>query len=172
MKVAVAAFSLITVIPALLAGQSLPQHPAELATLAKEFRQWNSQTAANTGDYGARLAAQKKGVADFRQRLEALAVDSWSAHAKVDYLVLRSEIDQLDFDLRVIREESRNPDFYVTEAVRAVTRHIGGRYQASPGVPVPYDTTRATAIIDGLKKTPDHRRAGSDVADRGRWRDG
>ena len=154
MKAVVAALSLITVIPALLAGQNAPQHPAELARLVKEFRQWNSQASTNTTDYGARVAAQKKGVADFRQRLEALAVDSWPAHAKVDYLVLRSEIDQLDFDLRVIREESRNPDFYVTEAVRAVTRHIGGRYQTGPGVPVPYDSTRATAIIEGLKRTP------------------
>lgn len=135
------------------AGQSASQHPAELAALVKEFRQWRSQMNETT-DLAARVAAQKKGVLDFRKRLEALPVDSYSPHGKVDFLVLRSEIDGLDFDLRIIREESRNPDFYVSEAAREVTRHIGGRYQTAPGVAVPYDTRRASAIISALRSTP------------------
>lgn len=131
-----------------------PQHPAELVSLAKSFRDWRSQSSRETADYGARVAAQRKGVADFRQKLEALNIDAWSTHAKVDMLVLRAEIDDLGFDLDVIRQVSRNPDFYITEAASDVTRHLGGRYQSGPGVPVPYDAARATAIVDALNATP------------------
>jgi hypothetical protein len=153
--VAVALFCLVVVAPQSAAAQgSAPQHPAEIAGLAKEFRQWRSQVAEDVTKLGARAAAEQKGAADFKRRLEALKIDGWSPHAKVDYLVLRSEVDALDFDLRVIREVSRNPDFYVSEAARTVSRHIGGRYQTGPGVVAPYDAARATAILDALKQTP------------------
>src|SRR5690606_14034228 len=107
-----------------------------------------------TTDYAARAAKQRQGVADFKRRLENLPADRWPVHAKVDYLVLRSEMDDLDFDLRIIRQITRNPDFYVTEAARSVSRHIGGRYQTGPGVPVPYDAKRASAIVAALRNTP------------------
>ena len=68
--------------------------------------------------------------------------------------MLRSEIDDLDFDLRVVRQVSRNPDFYTTEAVERVYHLIGGRYQSGPGVTVPYDAKRAAAIIQALNDTP------------------
>jgi hypothetical protein len=143
----------ILLVPGTVLGQAAEHHPADLAQLVKEFRDWRSRTA-ETSALGARVIEQKRGVAEYRRRLEALPVDSWTAHAKVDYLVLRSEMDNLDFDLRIIREESRNPDYYVTAAARAVSRHIGGRYQTGPGVPVPYDATRAAAILAALKQTP------------------
>ena len=129
-------------------------HPPALVELTKTFRDWRSKTSADTADYGGRVVAQRKGVADFRQKLEALKTEGWSTHAKVDYLVLRSEIDDLGFDLDVIRQPSRNPDFYTTEAVTAVSRNIGGRYQSAPGVTVPYDAKRAAAIVDALNATP------------------
>lgn len=153
--IAAALFCLLVSAPHPAAAQAgSPQHPAELAQLAKEFRQWRSQVAADAADFGAQAAAEKKGLAEFKSRLGALPVDKWSPHVKVDYLVVRSEMDSLDFDLRVIREVSRNADFYITEAARAVSRHIGGRYQTGPGVASPYDAARATAIVEALKRTP------------------
>ncbi len=148
-----ALLGVILLLPGTVLGQTTEQHPADLAQLVKEYREWHSRTAAQTSDIGARLIEQKRGVADYRRRVEALSVNAWTPHAKVDYLVLRSELDNLDFDLRIIREESRNPDYYVTAAARAVSRNIGGRYQTSPGVPVPYDAKRAAAILDALKQT-------------------
>lgn len=139
--------------PVLTRAQA-PQHPAELVSLSKAFRDWRSQSSGETADYGARVAAQRTGVAEYRQKIDALNIDAWSTHAKVDMLVLRSEVDDLGFDLDVIRQASRNPDFYVTEAANAVYRHVGGRYQSGPGVPVPYDAARATAIITALNATP------------------
>lgn len=140
-------------VPAVVAAQTAEQHPAALVQLAKEFRDWRRTTAA-TSDFGAQVTEQNRGVADYRRRLEALTADGWSPHARVDLLVLRSEINNLDFDLRVIREVSRNPDFYVDAAARSVSRHIGGRYQTGPGVTVPYDAKRAGAIVEALQATP------------------
>ena len=152
-KIAIALMIVCPTAPA-FAQTAPPAHPQELVTLTKAFRDWRTQTNGDTADYGARVAAQRKGVTDFRQKLDALKPESWPTHAKVDYLVLRSEIDDLGFDLEVIRQVSRNPDFYITEAANAVSRHIGGRYQSGPGIPVPYDAARATAIIDALNGTP------------------
>lgn len=151
---AVAVLVLLLIGSPQVAAQTGPSHPSALVQLAKEFRAWRSQTSSEITDYGARVVAQRKGLVDFQRRLQALPADSWAVHAKVDYLVLRSEMDDLDFDLRVIRQVSRNPDFYVTEAVRAVTQHIGGRYQTGPGVTVPYEEERAAAIVAALEATP------------------
>jgi hypothetical protein len=63
-------------------------------------------------------------------------------------------MDELDFDLRVIRQVSRNPDFYTTEAVQRVARRVGGRYQGAPGITVPYDANRAESIVKALNDTP------------------
>ena len=144
----------ICLLPATVSAQSAEQHPADLAQLAEDFRAWRAKTSEGAAGFGALVTEQKRGVAAHRARLDKLPVSSWSPHAKVDFLVLRSEMDDLDFDLRVIRQPSRNPDFYVTAATRSVTRHIGGRYQTGPGVTSPYDARRAAAIIDALKRTP------------------
>lgn len=144
---------LTLLVPVTLAAQSTEQHPADLAQLVKEFRDWRSKTSASEADFGAQVTEQKRGLATYRERLDKLPADTWAPHARVDFLVLRSEMDSLDFDLQIIREVSRNPDFYVDAAARSVSRHIGGRYQTGPGVPVPYDAKRSEAIVQALNRT-------------------
>lgn len=147
------AVSLVLLFATTAAAQTAAPHPPELVQLANEFRQWRNQSNA-LDDYQAQVSTQREGLAKFRSRLDGLNARSWPVHARVDYLVLRSEMDDLHFDLEIIRQVSRNPDFYVTQAARAVSRHIGGRYQTGPGVPVPYDDKRAGAILAGLEATP------------------
>jgi len=140
--------------PATRSAAGLTDHPPQLVQLAKEWREWRSTSSAPIDDFAGRVAAQKTGVADFKKRIEALDMTGWSVHAKVDFLVVRSEMDDLDFDLRIVRQVSRNPDFYLTEAARRVSRLIGGRYQNAPGITVPYDAKRADAIIKALSQSP------------------
>ena len=74
-------------------------------------------------------------------------------HCKVDYLLLRSEMDALEFDLFVWRLTSRNPSFYVDQAIENVRRHlVGGRFMGMPEL-MPYDKTRANAILQALEET-------------------
>jgi hypothetical protein len=128
--------------------------PPDLLKLAQEFRAWRGGAAGVVPDYAAEVAEHRRGLPEFRRRFEALKRDDWPVSVKVDYLVLQSELNELDFDLNVTREVSRNPDFYLAQAVRGVTRNIGGRYQSAPGVTVPYDAKRADAILAALKRTP------------------
>jgi hypothetical protein len=125
----------------------------ELLQLAKDFRQWRHSFVAEVPDYIQVVKDQRKGLAEFRRKLEAIDPHPWPVTGQVDYLMLQIEMNALEFDLEVIRQVSRNPDFYTTQAVQKVTRHIGGRYQNGAGVTVPYDEKRAQAIIDALNNT-------------------
>ena len=127
-----------------------PSHPPELVALATELRQWQRDQPAGVPDFAEQAEKRKRELPEFRQRLHRLNPRNWPVHAQVDYLMLQAELDALDFRLNVIRETSKNPDFYLSQAVSRVTRHIGGRFQRAPGVTVPYDADRAAAIVQAL----------------------
>ena len=127
-----------------------PSHPPELVALATELRQWQRDQPAGAPDFAEQAKKRKRELPEFRQRLHRLNPRNWPVHAQVDYLMLQAELDALDFRLNVIRETSKNPDFYLSQAVSRVTRHIGGRFQRAPGVTVPYDADRAAAIVQAL----------------------
>ena len=127
-------------------------HPAELVQLTDEFRTilgWGS----GVPDYAGRLEYQKEKLPNFRARLERLETANWTVHEKIDYLLLRSEMDRLEFDLYVWRQVSRNPSFYVNEAIRNVSKHLtGGRRMYVPKL-MPYTVERAQAILKALADT-------------------
>ena len=129
------------------------EHPAELADLAAEYRAWRGEGSGGVPDYVARDRQRSKRLADFKERLAAIDPGTWPVHAQVDYLVIQIEMDRQDFELRVLRQPTRNPDFYVSTALRGVTRFIGGRYQDGDGIQAPYGEERGAAIIDGLRQT-------------------
>jgi|GEM_PF-2600427 len=135
-------------------SSSSPDTPPELLALAKEFRNWRRSFYEGIPDYVKSVEEQKKGLEDFRRRLKAINPRSWPVPAQVDYLVVKIEMNDLEFQLKVIRQVSRNPDFYINEAVRRVSRLIGGRHQRGAGITVPYDEKRAKAIIQALEDTP------------------
>ncbi|MGH9348195.1 MAG: DUF885 family protein [Vicinamibacterales bacterium] len=130
------------------------QHPPELLQLAKEVRALRSATvrAGTVQDYAATAAKQKSALPSLKQKLNGTRTDGWSVHSKVDYLLLRSELDNLEFTLRVWRPTSRNPSFYVNAAINGVGRHLtGGRYMR--GDAMPYSRERAQAILQALADT-------------------
>ena len=130
------------------------EHPPELVSLAKEFRSWKGARSGEVPDYVERVQEQRRGLKDFKKRLKALSPRGWSVHAQVDYLVLLIEMNSLDYNLNVVQQVSRNPDFYTMAAVNGVARHVGRRYQMGPRVTVPYDAKRAEAIVEALEGTP------------------
>ena len=85
-------------------------HPAELLKLAAEFHAWRAaDSPRGVPDYASEAAQQKRGLPAFRQRLDALKVDGWGVHQKIDYLLLRSEMDALYFDLTIDRAFEDDP---------------------------------------------------------------
>ena len=135
-----------------LLGQEL-FHPPELVAFATELRQWRNNRPDEVPDFSAQVARHRRELSGLRHQLHALRFREWPVHARVDYLMLQAELDYVDFELNVIREHSKNPNFYVNQAVRNVMQFIGGRFQAAPGITVPYDTERASAIVKSLEET-------------------
>lgn len=130
----------------------------ELLQLASEFRDFRSPlfrprtwrpTRRVTGapDYAAVMRTQIEGLADFRRRLNALEYDGWPIHDQVDYLVLRSEMDDVYFEQHILREVVTNPGFYVEQAINRMAREIPDD--------IPYTADQAEAIIAALEATAD-----------------
>ena len=71
---------------------------------------WSPQALA---DYDAK---QKQ----FMQRITALNHRGWTVSDSVDFLLLRSAIARVDYELNVVRSARRNPDFYVQQTLGAV----------------------------------------------------
>jgi hypothetical protein len=86
----------------------------DLLALWKEFREFQKpRVTGGVPDYtAAAVAAQKSGIPGFRDRLAAIAPDGWPVERRVDYEIVRAEMNGLDFDHRVLRPWSRIPGFY------------------------------------------------------------
>ena len=128
------------------------EHPAELLKLAEEFRALANPSSHGVPDYAAIMARQAEELPRYRRRLDAMRVDGWSVHQKVDYLLLRSEMDDLDFDLQVWRPTKRDPGFYTRAALGNVGRQLTGDRRFR-GDPMPYTKERAKAILQALGET-------------------
>jgi uncharacterized protein (DUF885 family) len=111
----------IPVLVALAAGVA-PPAPGQATTyddLLSLFQDWRSfqrpKLAGGVPDYTpAAMAAQQRALAGYRKRLAAIDSAGWPVPQKVDYQVVRAEMNGLDFDHRVLQPWARNPAFYVT----------------------------------------------------------
>ena len=108
----------------------------ELATLAEEFRQFLSPVFASrksrsvrsvvgAPDYANVVREQQEGLPKFQARLRAIDPQNWSVHDQIDYLLLRAEMDDVDWQHQVVRETIKNPYFYLEQALNGVRAEIG-----------------------------------------------
>ena len=108
----------------------------ELATLAEEFRQFRSPVFASRKsrsvrsvvgipDYANVVREQQEGLPKFQARLRAIDPQGWSVHDQIDYLLLRAEMDEVDWQHQVVRETIKNPYFYLEQALDGVRAEIG-----------------------------------------------
>jgi len=65
----------------------------------------------------AAMEAQHRELKQLQDRLAAIDVRTWTNAQKVDYLLVKAELNGLDFNHRVIRPWFRDPGFYVTTPV-------------------------------------------------------
>lgn len=96
------------------------QAPAPLDALAKEFRQARAAFTDKADFEPAAVERWKTGLAAFRARLDALPRSKWAVADQVDWYLLLTEMNQQDFEQRVLRPWSRNPAFYVGQIVGRV----------------------------------------------------
>ena len=86
----------------------------DLVSLFKEWREFQSPKITDgVPDYtAAAMKEQRRRLEKFKSRLAAIDCSSWPISQRVDYHLVRAEMNGLEFDHRVLRPWSRNPLFY------------------------------------------------------------
>ena len=107
--------ALLSAVLLLSAAAAQSSEYQELVTLFDEFRAYKQPQPVNgVVDYSAQTVAQRQQqLREFQARFEQLKVDDWDRAKKVDYLAVRSQLDQHDFVLAVARPWARDPGMYV-----------------------------------------------------------
>ena len=101
------------------APQSKPQ-PAggtydDLVALFKEFREFQKpQVVGGIPDYTpAAMKTQRLGLDKLMKRLAAIDIQTWPIPQKIDYMLVRAEMNGLDFDHRVLKPWAKDPAWYI-----------------------------------------------------------
>ena len=87
----------------------------DLVALHKEFRELQRpKMVSGVPDYSAAaVQAQATGLKERQARLLAMDISQWTVPQQVDYHVVRGEMNGLDFNHRVLKPWSTDPDFYL-----------------------------------------------------------
>ncbi len=108
--------SLATPVPAQAANDGIPTGKGsyqDLVELFDEFLAFRDSGDAEA-DFSAKAVAQRRGqMQQFQARIDDMNVKSWDQPRQVDYLAVRSRLNQYDFNLQRIRPWARDPGFYV-----------------------------------------------------------
>jgi len=106
-----------------------------LDSLAADFFVWRAKTQPCTGDDIPRVERPdgwvpnvsasdlndiKKNYLLFENRLQSIPKQNWTRKDSVDFLLLRSAIERINWEMSVLRTPYRNPDFYVHQTLGAV----------------------------------------------------
>jgi hypothetical protein len=103
------------------AALSLLAPPLEAASryddLVALFQDWRAfqapRRAAGVPDYTApAMARQRDELRGFQDRLKAIDTSGWTVAQRVDWELVRAEMNGLEFDHRVLRPWTRDPAFY------------------------------------------------------------
>jgi hypothetical protein len=108
-------------------------------------------------DYSAAaVERQRQALRALQERFAAIDPAAWSVHDQVDYLLVRSEIDLLDYGLTVYRATSRSPNFYLSSVSSfglssgATLSRLGQLVRQPP----PFDRARSREILAHMRDIP------------------
>ena len=105
----------------------------------------------------AAVERQKAGLAELRSRFDELDPTGWPISDQVDYLLVRAELDMLDYGLHVYRATSRSPAFYLSSISSfgmlsgAALSGLGRLVQQPP----PFTEARAAEIVAHMQSVPE-----------------
>ena len=100
-------------------AQARAGRPARYEDLVALFQDWRAfqrpRLVHGVPDYtAAAMTAQQRALPSYLRRLAAIDTAHWPTPQRVDWHIVRAEMNGLDFDQRVLRPWARNPAFYVT----------------------------------------------------------
>ena len=87
----------------------------ELVTLFDDFRQFQKpEETTGVPDYSpAAMQRQYDDLKSYQQQLMAIDPSGWSVSEQIDYLLVRAEMNGMEFYHRVVRPWARDPGFYL-----------------------------------------------------------
>jgi uncharacterized protein (DUF885 family) len=117
---------------------------AALHKLANDYYNWrnendpvgSSERGLHTwdeklGDYSpAKINERAQHVRQLLDKVRALKIDNWSKDDKIDALLFRSQLENVDFGNRVLKFEFTNPETYTGECSNAIFSLLKKEYDA------------------------------------------
>lgn len=143
----------------ILAALSFPVHAEtaadydELVGLFQEFRAFVAPTQVDgVPDYRREaMAAQRRTLQGFLDRLDAIDDSSWTVAQRADYLLVLAEMRGLEFQHRVVKPWARDPAFYSTTNLG-----FGPKMHGAMSIPeLPLTEVDADALLLSLGAVPD-----------------
>src|SRR5216117_2307506 len=99
-------------------------------------------------DYSpAKVAERAQHVHSLLEKLRAIKIDNWPKNERIDAILFRAQLEDVDFQNRVLKFERTNPQVYVGECTNAIFSLLKKEY----------DTPRNRALAAGarLKQMPE-----------------
>jgi uncharacterized protein (DUF885 family) len=139
-------------------GQAIESAKADLTSILIAVHDLRQPLVRNgIPDYTvAAVEAQKAALAKLREQFDLFDPIDWSVHEQVDYLIVRSELDMLEYGLYVYRATSRSPNFYLS-SISSFGMSSGATLSKLGHLvlqPPPFDEVRAQAILDHMRVIP------------------
>lgn len=113
-----------------------------LLALHLQFEEFAKSVAQAEDHSTAPVEGWRRGLEEFRRRLTDISTADWPVSRKIDSLLVRSRINDLDFTLRVVRPWSRDPGFHLD------------RFKRVPYVDLPLDENGQAELRRRLREVP------------------
>jgi uncharacterized protein (DUF885 family) len=116
------------------AGRSEMMGAAALHTLANDYYAWRNENypvrSSDAGlhtwddrltDYSpAKIAERAQHVHALLEKVRAIKIDNWRKDERIDAILFRAQLENVDFEDRVLKFERTNPQLYVGECVSGI----------------------------------------------------
>src|SRR6266705_3078576 len=113
---------------------------------------WSSEAGLHTWDDGltdyspGKIAARAQHVRTLLQKVRALKTDNWPKDERIDAILFRAQLEEVDFGNRILKFERTNPQTYVNECTNAIFSLLKKEYDTP--------RNRARAATARLKQMP------------------
>jgi uncharacterized protein (DUF885 family) len=141
-------------------SQGADATPAALHKMADDYYAWRNENypvrSSDAGlhtwddrlaDYSpAKIAERAQHVRSLLDRVRAMKTDSWSKDERIDWILFRAQLENVDFGNRVLKFEQTNPQSYTGDCTNAIFSLLKKEYDTP--------RKRALAATARLKQMP------------------
>jgi uncharacterized protein (DUF885 family) len=149
-----------SVSPGTITNKSTSSQAAELHKLANDYYAWrnennpvgSSESGLHTwdnklGDYSpAKIAEHAQHVHALLEKVRGFKIDDWPKDDRIDALLFRSQLEDVDFGNRILKSDKTNPQIYVGECVSGIFSLLKKEYDTP--------RNRAVSATARLKQMP------------------